>query len=64
MDGKTEENVFIVICALIYKWYVEMTLKPKQLSPKKEIKCIFEEKLYFFIMKIGFPNYHRNIVRS
>lgn len=36
MDGKTEENVFIVICALIYKWYVEMTLKPKQLSPKKK----------------------------
>lgn len=37
MDGWETEKMFLLLCRS--KWYVEMTLKPKQLSPKEIHFC-------------------------
>lgn len=34
LDGWETEKMFLLLCTS--KWYVEMTLKPKQLSLKKK----------------------------
>lgn len=34
LDEQETEKMFLLLCTS--KWYVEMTLKPKQLSPKKK----------------------------